>query len=133
MREGADDLYLRPANLFVAGFFSKLNVFSTKVVDGHSDTPVGEVEADITDGAHVSVVVRLTGIDVIETSGKTQVRIISCRYLGVVELPKLAVASAEMPVSGCIPCGALSAKARDISLSLRKEDVLVFESRSERA
>ena len=30
----AEDLYLRPVNLFVAGFFSELNVFSAKVADG---------------------------------------------------------------------------------------------------
>jgi len=129
----AEDLYLKPANLFVAGFFSELNVFPAKVVDGYAATPVGEVETAISDGADVLVAVRLTGIDVSEDTGETQARIISRRYLGVVELLELAVPGAETPVRARIRCGALSAKARDIWLSLRKADVLVFESGSERA
>ncbi|AMS42264.1 ABC transporter ATP-binding protein [Aminobacter aminovorans] len=129
----AEDLYLKPANLFVAGFFSELNVFPAKAVDGYAMTPVGEVETAVSDGADVLVAVRLTGIDVSETSGETQARIISRRYLGVVELLELAVPGAETPVRARIRCGALSAKARDIWLSLRKADVLVFESGSERA
>ncbi|CAI2934963.1 ABC transporter ATP-binding protein [Aminobacter niigataensis] len=129
----ADDLYLRPANLFAAGFFSELNVFSAKVVDGYADTPVGEVETSVADGTQVSVAVRLTGIDVSEDTGETQARIISRRYLGVVELLELAVPGAETPVRARVRCGALSVKARDIWLSLRKADVLVFESGSERA
>lgn len=129
----AEDLYQRPVNLFVAGFFSELNVFSAKVADGYADTPVGTVETDIADGTQVSVAVRLNGFDVSESAGETQARILSRRYLGVVELLELAVSGAEKPVRARIRCGALSAKARDISLSLQKADVLVFESGSERA
>ncbi|WP_269930021.1 ABC transporter ATP-binding protein [Aminobacter sp. HY435] len=129
----AEDLYLRPENLFVAGFFSELNVFSAKVAGGYADTPVGEVSTEIANGTDVSVAVRLTGIDVDETAGETQARIVSRRYLGVVELLELAVPGAEKPVRARVRCGALSAKARDIWLSLRKADVLVFESGSERA
>ncbi|MCX8568212.1 MULTISPECIES: ABC transporter ATP-binding protein [Hyphomicrobiales] len=129
----AEDLYLSPANLFVAGFFSELNVFSARVRNGVAETPVGKVETEIADGAQVSVAVRLTGIDVSETEGEIQARIISRRYLGVVELLELAVPGAETPVRARTRCGALSAKARDIWLSLRNADVLVFESGSERA
>ena len=41
----AEELYLRPADLFVAGFFSELNVFEARVRDGMADTPVGKVDA----------------------------------------------------------------------------------------
>ncbi|ODT08194.1 MAG: iron ABC transporter ATP-binding protein [Mesorhizobium sp. SCN 65-20] len=129
----AEDLYLRPANLFVAGFFSELNVFSARVSDGYADTPVGQVETDLADGTDVSVAVRLNGMDVSETTGETQARIISRRYLGVVELLELAVPGAETPVRARIRCGALSNKSRDIWLTLRKADVLVFETGGEKA
>ncbi|MDH6229720.1 iron(III) transport system ATP-binding protein [Mesorhizobium soli] len=130
----AEELYLRPANLFVAGFFSELNVFDGRVRDKFVDTPVGKVAAPgIEDGSAASVAVRLTGFDVSETAGEVQARILSRRFLGVVELLELAVSGAEVPVRARIRCGALSAKARDIWLSLRKSDVLLFETQRENA
>ncbi len=130
----AEDLYLKPANLFVAGFFSELNVFQGRV-NGHCvDTPIGRVPApDLADGADATVAVRLTGFDVSETAGEIEARILSRRFLGVVELLELAVSGAEAPVRARIRCGALTAKARDIWLSLRKSDVLLFETQRESA
>ncbi|MEQ1954748.1 ABC transporter ATP-binding protein [Mesorhizobium sp. CN2-181] len=130
----AEDLYLKPADLFVAGFFSELNVFSGRVRGGAVDTSLGIIEATgLADGAEATVAVRTTGFDVSENQGNTEARIISRRYLGVVELLELAVPGAESPVRARVRCGALSARARDIWLSLRKSDVLLFETRRESA
>ena len=41
----AEELYLNPANLFAAGFFSELNLFPATVRGGVAETPVGKVEA----------------------------------------------------------------------------------------
>ncbi len=130
----AEDIYLNPANLFAAGFFSELNVFEGRVRGGSVDTSIGPVEAsDFAEGAYVTVAVRMTGFDVSETAGQTQARILSRRYLGVVELLELAVPGAETPVRARVRCGALSARARDIWLSPRKSDVLLFETQRESA
>jgi iron(III) transport system ATP-binding protein len=130
----AEDLYQNPANLFVAGFFSELNVFEARATAGTAETPVGRVAAPgFDDGANVTVAVRMAGFDVSETAGETQARILSRRYLGVVELLDLAVSGAETPVRARVRCGALSSHARDIFLSLRRSDVLVFETRGENA
>ena len=130
----AEELYLRPMNLFVAGFFSELNVFRARVKGGMADTPVGQVAAaGLADGADATVAVRMAGFDVSETAGDTEARIISRRYLGVVELIEFAVSGADTPVRARVRCGALSAGARDIWLSLRKSDVLVFETGDENA
>ncbi|HWK66600.1 MAG TPA: ABC transporter ATP-binding protein [Rhizobiaceae bacterium] len=131
---GAEDLYQKPTNLFVAGFFSELNVFEVRAKGGLADTPVGRVAAiGFDDGAAVTVAIRLSGFDVSETQGETQARILSRRYLGVVELLDLAVQGADRPVRARVRCGALSSHARDIFLSLRPSDVLVFETRIESA
>ena len=130
----AEELYLRPASLFAAGFFSELNVFEARVRSGIADTPAGRVEAPgHKEGAAVTVAVRTSGFDVTETAGETQARILSRRYLGVVELLELAVSGAEMPVRARVRCGALSSQARDIWVTPRKSDVLVFESQRENA
>ena len=131
---GAEELYLRPASLFAAGFFSELNVFEARVRSGIADTPAGRVEAPgHEEGAAVTVAVRTSGFDVSETAGETQARILSRRYLGVVELLELAVSGAEMPVRARVRSGALSSQARDIWVTPRKSDVLVFESQRENA
>jgi iron(III) transport system ATP-binding protein len=134
----AEDLYQNPVDLFVAGFFSELNVFETVVRDGVADTPVGRVEAPgMADGAKATVAVRMSAFDVSETEDAaacmTPARIVSRRYLGVVELMEFAVPGSDSKVRARVRCGALSASAREIFLSLRKADVLVFESRSENA
>ncbi|MBX3581918.1 MAG: ABC transporter ATP-binding protein [Rhizobiaceae bacterium] len=130
----AEDLYLKPATLFAAGFFSELNLFGTRVLGGMADTPIGKVEAPgISDGTAATVAVRLSGFEVGNAEEGFEARILSRRYLGVVELIEFAVSGAEKPVRARIRCGALSPDARDIWLSLRKSDVLVFETGDENA
>ncbi len=130
----AQELYLDPVSLFVAGFFSELNLFSGRAQENMVDIPVGRVAAaGFADGTALSVAVRTSGFDFSESAGQTQARIISRRYLGVVEQLELAVSGAEVPVRARVRCGALSPHARDIWLSLRPSDVLVFESGAENA
>lgn len=130
----AEDLYQKPANLFVAGFFSELNTFEVRARGGMAETPVGKVAAtSFDDGAAVTVAVRLSGLDVSESEGDTPARILARRYLGVVELLDLAVPGTDRPLRARVRCGALSSRARDIFLSLRPSDVLVFETRVENA
>lgn len=129
-----EELYLNPADLFVAGFFSELNRFEGRVREGRVDTPLGRIEAPgITEGNSATVAVRLSGFDVSPTAGETQARIVSRRYLGVVELVEFAVQGSEKPVRARVRCGALSRETRDIWLSLRKSDVVVFETGDENA
>jgi iron(III) transport system ATP-binding protein len=130
----AEDLYLNPASLFVAGFFSELNLFEGRVKGGAVETSLGRVDAaGFSEGDDLTVAVRMTGFDISETTGDTQARILSRRYLGVVELLELAVPGAETPVRARVRCGALSARAKNIWLSTRKSDVLLFETQRENA
>lgn len=129
-----EELYLNPTNLFAAGFFSELNLFGARAQSGFADTVAGRVAAQgFADGTPLSVAIRTSGFDLSETAGEIQARIVSRRYLGVVELVELAVPGADTTVRARTRCGALSPQARDIWLSLRPSDVLVFESGSESA
>ena len=130
----AEELYNRPASLFAAGFFSEINVFEGRVADGAVDTPLGRFEAsDLPDGAEASVAFRLSAFDVSPTQGEIPARIVSRRFLGVVELLELAVPGVDRPLRARIRCGALSGPEREIWLTVRKADVLVFERTSESA
>ena len=130
----AEELYQRPADLFVAGFFSELNLFEARVSGGMADTPVGRVAAPgFADGTKVTVAVRLSGFDVGEVAGAIPARVLTSRFLGVVDLVDLAVPGADRPVRARVRCGVLSYGGRDIFVSVRPADVLVFESHGENA
>lgn len=123
------EIYNRPSNLFAAGFFSELNVFEGRVKGGAVETPLGRFDApDIADDSVASVAVRLSAFDVSQEHGEIQARIISRRFLGVVELLELAIQGIETPVRARVRCGVLSGSETDIWLTIRKSDVLVFET-----
>ncbi|MGB6118923.1 MAG: ABC transporter ATP-binding protein, partial [Mesorhizobium sp.] len=117
---------LRPANLFAAGFFSEINVFDTVVAKGRASTPLGAFDASgFADGAKVSVAIRLSGI--LSGGYGVPARVVSRRYLGDVELVVAAVEGSDMSVRARLKAGTLPPKKRDITLSVRENDVLVFE------
>lgn len=127
-----EELYQRPANLFVAGFFSELNVLDAKVVKGMAVTPLGSFAAPgFREGAPVSVAIRLSGIEV-QREG-IEARVLSRRFLGVVEMLHLAVPGVDRPIRARVRCGSLAPKKLDIHLTIRESDVLVFERQSENA
>jgi iron(III) transport system ATP-binding protein len=135
VQEGpAEELYGKPADLFVAGFFSELNVFAARVFGRAVETPLGRFDAaGFADGTPVSVAVRLAGVEAHELNGGLEARVLSRRFLGEAEILELAVAGAETPVRARVRCGALSTKSRDIGLTVRPSDVLVFERQGESA
>lgn len=132
------ELYERPADLFAAGFFSELNVFKGKVSGGRVETPLGSFAAPgLADGAGATVAIRLSGFDLSQTRSHSDrqipARVLSRRFLGVVELVELAVAGLDQPMRARVRCGALSGSAGEIWLTVRRNDVLVFERSCESA
>ena len=132
------ELYERPADLFAAGFFSELNVFDGQVSGGRVETPLGAFSAPkLADGDKATVAIRLSGFDLSTTGsqsdGQTPARVLSRRFLGVVELVELAVPGLDQPLRARVRCGALSGSVGEIWLTVRRNDVLVFERSGESA
>ena len=124
----AEELYLKPANIFAAAFFSEINEFPGHVRGGIVETPLGNVPARaIGDGAKVRIAVRLSGVHVRETGGIIPARILARRFLGVVELLSLALPGTEQPVRARIRAGELRHGLRDVTVSVNERDILVFE------
>ena len=124
----AEELYLKPADIFAAAFFSEINDFPGHVRGGIVETPLGNVAASgIADGARVRTAVRLSGVHVSETGGAIPARILSRRFLGVVELLSLAVPGTDQPVRARIRAGDLRHALRDVTVSVNERDILVFE------
>lgn len=128
----SDDLYRRPNDLFTAAFFSEINEFSGVVRNGHVATPLGVAEAPgIAEGRPVSIAVRLSGVGVSKDSGVIPARILSRRFLGVVELLELAVPGIERPVRSRMRADILPPGLKDATISVNPQDILVFEKDSE--
>jgi iron(III) transport system ATP-binding protein len=123
----ARELFQRPVNLFAAGFFSELNVFDSIMKNGFAQTPFGDVAADFPDDAEVTAAVRIGSVEASERVGDVQARIMSRRFLGDMELIEFAVPNSDAHVRARIKSGALPAGAREVFLTIRKSDVMVFE------
>lgn len=136
----AEEIYHNPANLFVAGFFSELNVFDGHVRGRQIDTPLGRFDAlAFPDGARLTAAVRVAGLDVRvypggePPPGSVLGRITARRFLGVSEQVWVAVDGADAPVRARIRAGELDSKVSDVIVSARPADTLLFESLGESA
>jgi iron(III) transport system ATP-binding protein len=103
-------------------------VFETIAENGVAATPLGHVPAAFPSGTPVSAAVRIGTIDVSENSGEIPARVTSRRFLGDHELAEFAVPNSETAVKAKIGRGVLSPTARDVFITIRKSDVLAFES-----
>ncbi|MGQ3214911.1 MAG: ABC transporter ATP-binding protein [Shinella sp.] len=123
----AEELYLNPRDIFAAAFFSEINEFPGYVRGGLVETPLGNVDGKhFNDGQKVRVAVRLSGLHVSESGGDVPARILSRRFLGVVELLELAVSGTDRPVRARVRADQLAAGLRDVTLSANQRDILVF-------
>ncbi len=130
----AEELYQNPVDLFVAGFFSELNVFETSVQDGMASTPLGRFAApSYPDGTAVTIAIRLAGIGVDASGSGLAARVVSRRFLGETEALEIAIPGAETRIRARIRRGELPLELGEIVVSVRKSDVLVFERRAESA
>lgn len=129
----AYDLFHRPVDLFTAGFFAELNTLHGVVRNGAVDTPLGvfDVPGAISDGRDLVVAIRVTGIDVAQKAndGKSvPARIVSRRFLGDTEQLSLAISGQTEKVSARVRAGILPQDAGDVHVTIRPEDIMVFES-----
>ncbi|WP_421849124.1 ABC transporter ATP-binding protein [Oricola sp.] len=135
----ADEIYHAPKNLFVAGFFSELNVFRAACHNGQAETPLGAVACpDHRDGQSVDIAVRTIGLDVTPNGsdagpGHVPGRIISRRFLGSSEDLVLAVPGSEQPVRARIRADELPPAISDVTINVRQSDIMRFETDPENA
>lgn len=125
----ATELYQKPANLFVARFFSELNVFRGTITGGAVETPLGRFSVpDLADRTEVYLAVRLHSVKIHETEGNIPGRITSRRYLGESEVLEIAVPGAEETVRARIAYGELPQGIKEIMLFVDESAVMVFET-----
>lgn len=131
------DIYHAPADLFIASFFSELNVYETVAEAGQVTGPLASCDAaQFSDGTRVDMAIRTAGIDVSPAdAGGPGVagRILGRRFIGNTEILDMAVAGSDANVRARIRAGELPANVRDVMLNVRQGDILLFESRAQSA
>ena len=129
----AHDLYHKPAELFVARFFSEINVIEGTAGDGEAESPFGRHPAEsVTRGAPVDICIRPEGVLVRPVGEGVAGRIVSRRFLGEVDLYEIAVQGLEKPIKARVRGGLSLRPGRDVGLDVEPSDVLVFPRRPAR-
>lgn len=132
----AEELYHRPAALFVARLFSEINEIEATVAGGDVATPFGRVEAPgLPDGARATLCIRErdVGISVLDNHGNGSAggllgRVRSARFLGDAMRLEVAVEGFEVPLNVRTRVGADVAEGAEVRLHIAPADVLVFPS-----
>ncbi len=124
----SDEIYRNPKDMFAAAFFSEINEFSGIVTEGFVSTPFGKVSASgLADQTKVQVAIRLSDVRVMPQGGATEARIVSRRFLGVVELLELALFGQEETVRARIRADLLAPDMTNVTIGVAPQDILVFE------
>ncbi len=132
------DLYNHPNSLFVARFFSQLNIFYGKAAQGRIDTVFGAVPAkNLADGQMAAVCLRLQDVHVTahkasrtrranDTKVTVPGRILSRRFFGIAEILEIAVEGIEEPIKARIRAGSLPTEAMNVDVGLDQKAAMIF-------
>ena len=126
------ELFLRPIDLFAAGFFSDLNLFRGRADAKFIDTAVGRFPYDGSERGSVTVAFRPGGFDY-DPSSPLIANVVARRFLGEDEMFWLALEGRAEPLRVRVREGAVPNDAKRFGLSPRAEAALVFESSSANA
>lgn len=129
----SEDLYLRPLNGFVAGFFGGLNSFACVVERGAVETPLGQFAAPgFPNGTKVDVFIRMEGVDVkdfADDDGLAHGRVLSERFAGDKRLISVLVEGDRAPLKFKIPARQ-QLKSNLISFVVDPSSLLIFNAKA---
>ena len=129
----SEDLYLRPANGFVAGFFGGLNALSCVVERGSVATPLGQFAAPgFGNGTKVDVFIRIEGVDVRDVDKKDGLahgRVLSECFAGDKRLISVLVDGDRAPLKFKIPARQ-KLKSNLVSFVVDPASVLIFTTKT---
>lgn len=140
----AEELYQKPAELFVARLFSEINEVEARVASGRIDTPIGKLAAPgIADGASATLCIRERGIVLSAASGDgadgngqggapvLKGRVRSAKFLGDAVRLEVSVEGFEAPLHVRIAGGGARgdlAPGQEVRVAIDPAEVLVFAS-----
>ena len=127
-----EDIYFRPSNPFVAALFGEMNEFAGQVVEGHVQTPIGQLcSPGFRDGTRVKVLVRPEALTIVSGSAASaHGRVIAARLLGRTSLIHLSVdcknGGESLHLHSRVAGRMLPHEGETIGLRLDTQNVFVF-------
>lgn len=116
-----EELYLRPAEPFVATFLGEVNRLPGRVRDGLAWTVLGPAPPNgLPEGAPCEVLLRPEGLRLVEAEG-APAEVEACRLLGATTLVHLAVADGQggmLHLHARLPPGAALARGQRVAVAL---------------
>jgi len=134
MREGGirqlglpDDIYLSPADAFVAAFFGDVNRFCGTVSMASVETPLGKVGTNgFADGVEVEVLMRPEALELAVSEG-TAATVESARFLGRTSLIDVNIGDGEpIPVRIRVAGRQLPAKGTQVFVRQSGDQAFIF-------
>ena len=123
----AEELYHRPAQLFVARLFSEINEIPYRVKNGAIDTPVGVLAApESTDGSTAILCVRERGIKLLPAGQGLAARVLHVKFLGDVGLAEIGVQGFDKPLRARVRESEAPAKGAEVGVEVDRSRLLVF-------
>jgi iron(III) transport system ATP-binding protein len=128
----AEDLYHRPAALFVARLFSGINEIAYPVRKGAIETPIGSIAAPgIADGETAILCIRERGIRLNANAKGLVGRVLHVKFLGDAARLEVAVAGFEAPLRVRAHEGHAFEKGAEVEVEIDPARVLVFAENGE--
>lgn len=130
----AQDLYHRPAALFVARLFSEINEITYRVAGGRISTPIGSLPAEgVTEGALATLCVRERGVGIVAApsngSGSAPglaARVRSAKFLGDAVRYEVVAEGFDEPINVRANVGSPFEKGSEVRLHIDPGQVLIF-------
>lgn len=129
VQEGkAEDLYARPADLFVARLFSDINeVEGGEVIDGRVTTPLGSLIAPgLAPGSRASLGIRQRAIELLPAGQGRPGRVLDVRFLGDVVVVDVVVEGLDEVLRARLRGGPQPAKGSEVGVAVDMQQTLVF-------
>jgi iron(III) transport system ATP-binding protein len=123
----AEDIYMRPASLFAARFFSDFNEVGAVVRGGAVETPFGRVPSPgLAEGEEAVVCIRPQSLKLRAAGFCLPGRVVSRRFLGEVDALEIAVQGFERPLSVRAPDHKPFRQGDEVGVDIVRDEVLVF-------
>jgi len=122
----AEELYNRPANVYVAETFSEMNIIPCRVISGWAVGPFGRFRAPDGVEGEVSLCLRPREIELCDAASGTPARVLEARLLGDQALLELGVKGLDQAVSIRVDSGTMPEQGAEIFLRVKPGSVMIF-------
>jgi iron(III) transport system ATP-binding protein len=122
----AEELYQRPADVYVAQTFSEVHVIPCRVISGWAIGPLGRFRARPGIEGEAVICVRPREIEIGPAGSGTPASVTDIRFLGPDALVELAVQGLEAPLGARMKASLAPKKGAEIGVHIDPERALVF-------